>query len=72
MDFDVAWERALYRLEVRGADSSTWRAAMTETKDEWKRAYYDEPRALAALAGLSIDELLAAARFGVDELELAA
>ena len=68
--FDAAWERALHRLDyVRGEDSRAWREAMAATREEWHAAYDEQWTPLAALAGLSLEELVAAGR---DGLELAA
>lgn len=59
VSFDVAWERAIYRLYVRGIESRDWHAALEATRDEWRAAYEGQWTPLAPLAGLGIEDLLA-------------
>ena len=65
--FDVAWPRATFRLYVRGGDSAAWHAALADlgVVAEFRAAYEDRPTPLARLAGLSIEELVAAGNRGL-------
>lgn len=74
VEFGATWADATTCLYIRGEECRAWREALRDPDvvREFRAAYEDAPSPLAPLAGLSLDEVMAAARYGLDELALAA